>query len=92
MASHDVASSVCRALDSGGGGGSSAGSLSGGGGHPGEAVQVASIKRKLKAPGTKRFKLRYDEPLSNLVFNFDLRRYTRARRVWAGWGTASCGT
>ena len=32
MASHDVASSVCRALDSGGGGGSSAGSLSGG--HP----------------------------------------------------------
>ena len=42
----------------------------------GEAVQVAPIKPTLKAPGTKRLKLKCDEPLSNVAFNFNLRRYS----------------
>ena len=29
----------------------------------------------MKAPRTKRLKLKYDEPLSNFAFNFNLRRY-----------------
>jgi len=41
----------------------------------GEAVQVDPIKPTLKAPGTKRLKLKYDEPLSNFAFNFNLRHY-----------------
>jgi len=44
----------------------------------GSAVQVDPIKPMLKAPGTKRLKLRYDVPLSNFAFNFNLRRYTKA--------------
>ena len=32
----------------------------------------------LKAPGTKRFKLRYDEPLSNFAFIFNLCRSNKA--------------
>ena len=43
---------------------------------PGRAVQVDPIKPALKAPGTKRLKLKYDELLSNLAFKFNLRRYT----------------
>ena len=31
----------------------------------------------LKAPGTKRLKLKYDEPLSNLAFKFNLRRHSQ---------------
>jgi hypothetical protein len=31
---------------------------------------------KLKAPGTKRLKLKYDELLSKVAFKFNLRRYT----------------
>ena len=34
------------------------------------------IKPQLKAPGTKRLKLKYDELLSSFAFNFNLRRYT----------------
>jgi hypothetical protein len=34
------------------------------------------MKPKLKVPGTKRFKLYYDAPLSIFAFNFNLRRYT----------------
>jgi len=34
------------------------------------------MKPVLKAPGTMLLKLRYDGPLSNFGFNFDLRRYT----------------
>jgi len=30
----------------------------------------------LKAPGTKRLKLKYEQSLSNVAFNFNLRRYT----------------
>ena len=29
----------------------------------------------MTAPGTKRLRLQYDEPLSNFAFNFNLRRY-----------------
>jgi hypothetical protein len=38
-------------------------------------VQVDPIKPTLKAPGTKRLKLNYDELLSNFAFKFNLRRY-----------------
>jgi hypothetical protein len=38
-------------------------------------VQVDPIKPTLKAPGTERLKLEYDEPASNLAFKFNLRRY-----------------
>jgi hypothetical protein len=39
-------------------------------------VQVDPIKPQLKLPGTKRLKLKCEEPLSNSVFKFKLRRYT----------------
>jgi len=32
----------------------------------------------LKAPGIKRLKLKYDGPLSNVAFKFNLRRYNQA--------------
>jgi hypothetical protein len=38
-------------------------------------VQVDPIKPKFKLPGTKRLKLKRDEPLSNFAFKFKLRRY-----------------
>jgi len=39
------------------------------------------MKPKLKPPGTKRLKLKYDEPLSTFGFNFNSRRYIwEARR------------
>jgi len=41
-------------------------------------VQVDPIKPMLKPPGTKRLKPKYDEPLSSLTFNFNLRRYSKA--------------
>jgi len=44
----------------------------------GKAVQVAPIKPTLKARGTKRLKLRYDELLSSFAFNLNLRRYDMA--------------
>jgi len=46
--------------------------------HPqcGRAVQVDPIKPTLKAPGTKRLKVKCDESLSNFAFNFNLRRYS----------------
>ena len=40
-------------------------------------MQVAPIKPTLKTPGTKRLRLRCDEPLSDFAFNFNLRRYTQ---------------
>jgi len=46
----------------------------------GTAVQIDPIKPMLKAPGSKRLKLEYDELLSNFGFNINLRRYTWARR------------
>ena len=44
----------------------------------GWAVQVDPIRPTLKAPGTKRLKLKYDGPLSNFAFKFKLRRYIMA--------------
>ena len=41
-------------------------------------MQIDPIKPMLKAPGTKRLKLKYDEPLSNAAFNVNLRRYIEA--------------
>jgi len=38
----------------------------------GRAVQVDPIKPTLKAPGTKRLKLKYDKLLSNFAFKFQL--------------------
>ena len=38
-------------------------------------MQVDPIKHTLKAPGTKRLKLKCDEPLSDFAFNLNLRRY-----------------
>ena len=32
----------------------------------------------MKAPGTKRLELKYDEPPSNFAFKFNLRRYKMA--------------
>jgi len=42
----------------------------------GRAVQVEPMDSMLKAPGTKRLKLLYDEPPSNFAFKSNLRRYT----------------
>ena len=42
----------------------------------GKAVQVEPMKSMLKAPGTKRLKLKKYELLSNFGFNCNLRRYT----------------
>ena len=39
-------------------------------------LQIDPIKSTLKAPGTKRSKLKCYEPLSILAFDFNLRRYT----------------
>ena len=44
----------------------------------GWAVQVDPIRPTLKAPRTKRLKLKYDGPLSNFAFKFNVRRYTTA--------------
>jgi hypothetical protein len=41
-------------------------------------MQVVPIKHTLKAPGTKRLKLQYDEPPSNFAFKLKLHRYTSA--------------
>ena len=50
-------------------------------------MQVDPIKPTMKAPGTKRLKLKYDEPLSGFGFNFNLRRYIpRARAAHARRG------
>jgi hypothetical protein len=46
------------------------------------------MKSILKAPGTKRLKVIYHKLLSNLAFDFNLRRYTAVevvqemRKVW----------
>jgi hypothetical protein len=55
-------------------------------------VQVDPIKPMLKAPGTKRLKLKHDKTLSSFAFNFNLRRYSKGlvvasasgRVTWAG--------
>ena len=44
-------------------------------------MQVEPIKYKLKAPRTKRLKLKHDVLLSSFAFNFNLRRYTTSNYV-----------
>ena len=51
-------------------------------------MQVEPMKSKLKAPGIKRLKLKYDEPLSKFAFKSNLRRYTEARANTAEARTA----
>ena len=41
-------------------------------------MQVDPIKPTLKAPGTQRLKLIYNNLLSSFAFNFNLRRYNEA--------------
>ena len=41
-------------------------------------MHVEPIKPTLKASGTKRLKLQYDELVSSFPFKFNLRRYTMA--------------
>jgi hypothetical protein len=51
----------------------------------GRAVQVDSIKTRVEsAPGVcdQRLKLKCDEPLSNVAFNFNVRRYNLAVLNW----------
>ena len=38
-------------------------------------MQVDPIKPVLKAPGTEHLILKYDQPLSNFAFKFNMRRY-----------------
>jgi len=45
----------------------------------GEAVHVDPMKPMLKAPGCMLLIVRYNGPLSNLAFNFILRRYTAVK-------------
>jgi hypothetical protein len=45
----------------------------------GRPVQVDPIKPTLKAPGSKRLKLKSEELLSSFAFNFNLRPYIMAR-------------
>jgi len=47
-------------------------------GHHGRAVLVVPIKPTFKALGIDFFKLKYDGPLSNFAFKFNVRRYTTA--------------
>jgi len=51
-----------------------------GGAALGRAVQGHPFKPTLKAPETKRLKLRYGEPFSKYTFKFKLRRYS-----WVWW-------
>jgi len=46
-------------------------------GPQGRAAQLDPIKPTLKAPGIKLLKLKYDKPLSNFTFKFNLRRYSK---------------
>ena len=56
------------------------GAVPGAGGDPaallGRAVQDDPIKPTLKSPEIKLLKLKYDKPLSNFAFKFNLRRYS----------------
>jgi len=47
-----------------------------GGGPHGRAVQLDPIKATLKLPGTKLLIRKCDKLLSNVAFNFKLRRYS----------------
>jgi hypothetical protein len=60
-------------------------------GRLGRAVQVASMKPTLKAPGIHFLTLKYDESLSTFAFNFKFRRYSLVRFcTHPFWGTVYC--
>jgi len=44
-------------------------------------VHVDPIKPTMQAPGIKLLKLKYDKPLSNFAFKFNLRRYIMERSM-----------
>jgi hypothetical protein len=48
-------------------------------------MQVDPIKPTLKAPGTKRAKLKCDKPLSNFAFKLKLRRYDKVLEIVVGF-------
>jgi hypothetical protein len=62
----------------------------GGGGDPGKAVHVETMKPVLKAHGTEHLKLKYDEPVSNFAFRFNLRRYPSVGPAPGGRVRRSC--
>ena len=47
----------------------------------GKAVQLDPIKPTMKAPGIKLLKLKYDKPLSNFAFKFNLRHYNSEHNI-----------
>jgi hypothetical protein len=54
-------------------------------------VQVDPIKPTLKAPNTKRLKLKSGEPPSNLAFKFNLRRFILEQYAWTSLSlTVTC--
>jgi hypothetical protein len=62
----------------------------------GRAVQVDATKPTLKAPGTKRLKLKCGKPLSRFAFKVNLRRYSMgwavvASVVYGAFFGARCG-
>ena len=46
-------------------------------------MQADPIKPRLKAPGTERLKLKYEELLSNFGFKVNLRRYSQVTAATA---------
>ena len=54
-------------------------------------VQVRPIKPASKATGTKRLKLRHDVLLSNVAFNFNLRRSNLELPFWTITGASEVG-
>ena len=53
-------------------------------------MHVDPVKPTLKAPGIKLFKLKYDKPLSDFAFKFNLRRYNEV--LYSLFRTNNCGT
>jgi hypothetical protein len=73
MASYDVVSKICQAIGMGGSRRARRGEIRGVA--PGKAVQLEPMIPVLKPPGIERLKPEYDELLSKIAFNFNLRRY-----------------
>jgi len=49
------------------------------------------VKPTLKAPGSRRLKLKYDRLLSNFAFNFNLRRHNLFVRIFDMRHVAAAG-
>jgi hypothetical protein len=52
-------------------------------------VQVQRLTPVMKAPGSMRFKLSHDGPLSKIAFKFNLRRYMKVAAVVAARAEAA---